>query len=373
MKFSFLILGFTWILAVESLQAAPSEPRLFSKWAVNLDPGLSSLDRVQVAGLAGITVISPYFYIPSAEGFLEKRLLKTGEVMDAVRLEGPSQMTWQEKGGLLYGGDTKGNLYCVDATTMKILWKTPTKGVFFSGALVSDAQVWVMSSLGNLQSYDRHTGGWLWTQAEPQGVRTQLWSPQAPVLFQGKIIAGFPSGDLIAFDPVSGAQAWKESFSNATMGSESFNDLKSITVKAEFLVASSFGGNLKAWKAQGPAKKPIWEKPLSLYAPMTLGENGIGYVSGRDGSLRAIEIETGYEIFKYELPRGIANQARLVGDRLWIGSSTGEIYVLSLEGKLVAKMETIENSFWNPLEATGFENTVLALSSGGILRALKLN
>jgi outer membrane protein assembly factor BamB len=230
-----------------------------------------------------------------------------------------------------------------------------------------------MTSHGTLQAYEKESGQWLWQQADSQGALSSLWSPQGPVFFQNLVLAGFPSGHLQAFEASTGKPVWKESFESSVVeGFESFNDVKSVQAGAEFLVASSFSGDLKVWRSKPPAKKLLWQKRISLYSPVTLDGSGLIFLSARDGSIQALELETGYEKWKFQLPRGIGTQPALQGERIWIATSTGEIFIFSKSGQLLARSEDYESSFWNSLSLLS-ESEGLLVSSRGLLRRLKIN
>lgn len=345
---------------------------LVSRWAVDLLQGESPLERHQSAELSGITLSGNYFYIDNPAHRLDKRFLQTGEIEWTTPLEGASQSSWVVAKGEVFGGDTKGNLYCIRASDGAIKWKVTSKGVFFSKVLVTDDKVFVMTSLGSLQAYDLSTGQWLWQQTDPQAASLALWSAQGPVTFQGLILAGFPSALLQAFEAASGKLVWKESFAASPLeGQESFNDLKAVSTDGEVLVASSFGGELKAWRSQGVAKKLLFEKRTSLYAPATVGESGSLFLSARDGSVQRLELETGFVRWKKELSRGLGTSPSVSGNKVWVGSSAGDVLVFSKEGELLAKSDNFESSVWNPPVPVG-ENEALVLTSRGVLRRLKV-
>lgn len=348
-----------------------SDPQnlIFNRWTVSTLKAASSLERHMAANLSSLVLDSSegVFYSVNPKSRLEKRGLQSGEIVWSTQLDGVSQATWTKSGEFIYGGDTAGNFYAVSCSSGEIKWKVSTKGAFFSRPLVGEKQIWVNTSLGTLQSYDLETGAWLWQQADPQGGALSLWSGSGPVLFQGQVVSGFPSSLLQSFDPISGRLLWKESFASSLSEiGESFNDLKSVAADSEILVASSYGGDLKVWLAQAKSKKLLWSKRLSLYAPVTISGNQI-YLSARDGSLQSLELSTGYLRWKYDLPRGLSTQPAVMGNRVWVGTSAGEVYILTTEGKLIAKNSSIESPIWNPPVLLNSEDAIFS-SSSAILR-----
>jgi outer membrane protein assembly factor BamB len=366
MRLSLIGLYFVCALAFE----ARAENQILNRWTVEQYKADTSLQRHMTADLSGISIDGNYFYVSNPSGSLDKRFLSTGELDWKYELAGIPQTSWTLSGDEIFGGDTKGTIYALK-NDGSLKWKNQTKGVFFSKPLVGDKQIWVMNSHGTLQSYDRQTGQWLWQQADPQSAQLSLWSFQGPVLFHNAIVSGFPSALLQAYEPSSGAMLWKESFSASVVeNGESFNDLKSVGGSGEILVASSYSGDLKAWRAQAGGKKLLWQKKQSLYAPVTVS-GGLLYFSGRDGSVQALDVETGFVKWKKELPRGLGTQPAVSGDRIWVGSSTGELYVFSEGGDLVARTPSFDSSIWNPVALLSPSEGIF-VSSRAILRRVKL-
>lgn len=329
-------------------------------------------DGYQQADLAGITLSNDSYYISSIDGFLEKRALSHHHIIWRTKLSAVSQSSWTVDQNQVFGGDTKGQFYAIDTKSGNILWKASTKGVFFSRPLVHADQVFVTTSHGMLQAYDRNNGNWLWQQSDPGTGTLGLWSSEGPAWFQDHVITGFASGTLVAFDPQSGKSIWNETFSDKVQVADNFNDLKSIHASTDFLFASSFSGNLRAWESVKGSKKLIWEKRISLHAPMTIDEKtGILYASARDGKVYALDIHTGFLKWEYELPRGLGTQPTLSKDAVWVGTSSGLVVALDHTGKLLAKSNDYQMPIWNAL-IPALDDEMLALTGRGFLRRLQL-
>lgn len=340
---------------------------LFTRWTVDLkgkDP--TAIERLKEEALVGVTLDQTKFFIATSRGTLEQRFVQTGEISWSIHLEAPSQMSWVLAENELFGADTKGFFYSIQAKNGAIQWKKQTKGLFFTKPLITHSQVFALSSQGILYAYDRKTGELLWQQADPENMQTSVWSFQGPVLFQNWIVAGFPSSVLQAFQPQTGQKKWLESFK---LIAGQMNDLKSVAMTSNYLLAASFGGDLRVWMAEPPSKKLVWQKKIAVTAPMTVTLEGEVFLSTKDGTLQVLELKTGYLLWQHSLSHGLGTQPAVTKDLIWVGTSGGAIYVFSRQGKLLAEMHNIQSSIWNPLTIIS-DNEALALSAKGVLRKL---
>ncbi len=343
--------------------------QLTNVWTVETNRAETALQEYQEYRLGGMVKDANAFYLPGSRKSLEKRSLATGSLIWSAGLQGDSQALWTLNEGTIYGGDSRGNLYAIDTRTGQIKWTTSTKGMFVSAPAVKEQQLWTMNSLGVLQSYDKNSGQWLWQQTDPSVGSLMLWSARGPVLMGDQIIAGFPSALIQSFDAQSGRLLWKDSFQILPGGSDSFNDLRSVSGKDKQLFASSFAGNLKVWMLDVANPKVKWEKKISLYAPVSFYEDRV-ILSAKDGSVQALDMDNGLEKWKFQLTQGLGSQPVLSNDGVWVSTTEGQVYLLSHDGKLKAKTDSTETPIWNaPLVVEADE--VIVMTSRGIIRRIK--
>jgi outer membrane protein assembly factor BamB len=343
--------------------------QLTNVWTVETNHPETALQEYQEYRLGGMVKDDKAFYLPGSRKSLEKRSLQTGSLIWTAALQGDSQALWTLNDQMIYGGDTRGNLYAIDTRSGQIKWTTSTKGMFVSAPAVKGEQLWTMNSLGVLQSYDKSTGQWLWQQTDPSVGNLMLWSARGPILMDNQVIAGFPSALIQSFDAQSGRLLWKDSFQVLPGGSDSFNDLRSISGLERQVFASSFAGNLKVWMLDAANPKIKWEKKISLYAPVSFYEDLV-ILSAKDGSVQALDAENGLEKWKFQLSQGLGSQPVISNDGIWVSTTDGQVYLLSLDGKLKAKSNSTETPIWNaPLLVESDE--VIVMTTRGILRRIK--
>jgi|GEM_PF-5092714 len=348
--------------------AFASEQKLFTDWIEEMSPSSNAQDEARKFLISGITPNDDGFYLLDISTGLQKRSLKTGDIIWSCSLKSSSQSTWALNGNSLYGGDTKGNIYRVNAKTGRIIWTNQSKGILFSRPVVKADQMWLVNSYGNLESYRSSDGQWLWQQSDSETTNLGLWSYQGPIFFSQWIVTGFPSGVLQAFEPTTGKRIWSESFHSAVEENIGLNDLKAIASSKDYLMASSFSGNVKTWKISGGSKALAWEKRLSLQTPPVISaDQRLVYISDRTGYVQAIDLTTGYVKWQYEVPSGLASSVSIGDSTIWFGTTEGQLVVLDKSGKLIIKSENYGVPIYNsPILLS--DTSSIFITSRGILR-----
>lgn len=376
-----LFLGFGLISCTASIILSPiesyaaQEKKLLYSWTKRLGEGQTGQEENQLFFLGGLSADSQYFYVANLHSEITKRLTSTGEAVWRVPLEAQSQSDWLLEKDYLIGGDTKGNLYKLNAEDGKIIWKVNSKGILFSRPLVFGNLVYVQNSYGILQCYDLESGAWQWQQEDPSGANLNLWSAKGPVLFDERVLAGFPSGVLQAFEPLTGNRLWTKTFSLAVSESIGLNDVRSVSSDGEFVVASSYNGDLKAWHSQAGSLSPIWQKKISLHAPVVFdNQDGVKliYASNRNQQVSAIELNSGYVRWQSPVFGGLASTVSKNGESIWLGLSSGGVVVLNAQdGQEKASLKSVGVPIYtSPLVLN--ESEAIVLDSRGILRRLHI-
>lgn len=368
MKSAFLACG----VLVFSFSAWAQEFQILEDWAVEIAEPQRALEYPYQFFLGGLSQEEDAFFVASANGELTKRSLRTGQSLWRARLAGESQSRWTYSNGRVFGGDSEGFLYAINATNGDIIWQVRNRGVFFSAPLVRGDTLWAVNSFGDLETYRTEDGTWIRQHRDPQPVNLGLWAEQGPIFFGEELVVGFPSGMLQAIDPIRGERLWSSTFGSVVSEAIGLNDLKSYSSGGDFLVASSFNGNTRAWQKVGASKRQIWEKRLSIPQPVTFSEDGrYFFASDREGRLSRYDSESGFVEWQQQLDGGVGTQPALSRSLVWVGSSEGRIFVLDREGRLLSQSRDFQTEFYSqPLVIDDRE--ALILSSRGILRRVQL-
>jgi outer membrane protein assembly factor BamB len=109
--------------------------------------------------------------------------------------------------GVLYAGSSDGGLYAVNPSTGTVLWRHDARAPIYSGIGLHGGDTLMFGTMdGSVVLLDRRT------RAETLRVRTGGGVVTTPVVTAGRLVAGSRDYLLHAFDPISGAPAWKFSY-----------------------------------------------------------------------------------------------------------------------------------------------------------------
>jgi outer membrane protein assembly factor BamB len=230
-----------------------------------------------------------------------------------------------------------------------------------------------MNTQGQLVALARNTGEWVWQQSDVEPSLFSLISRHGLQFFEGRLLAGFPSGKLQAHQPETGLRLWTDNFSMVGVDGLGLNDLRALETRGDYLVASSYGGDLRVWKSQAGSRRLLWEKSQSLHtAPQIDLAAGLVYISNREGGLQAVELETGFVRWEYAFPRGLGTQPVFSGNHLWVGTSMGELFVFDrTSGGILAQTRALGSSIIQAPMVID-DHSALVVTTKGILRRFQL-
>jgi outer membrane protein assembly factor BamB len=112
-------------------------------------------------------------------------------------------------GGRLYAGNLSGRVVAIDAGSGERLW-TATEGAY-SGLIVAGNSVFFVSDRNALIRLDQATGEMIWEtelplyEARRERRRKAVFTYYGPILAGGHLILATGDGEILRFDPETGA------------------------------------------------------------------------------------------------------------------------------------------------------------------------
>ncbi|MCA9565745.1 MAG: PQQ-binding-like beta-propeller repeat protein [Myxococcales bacterium] len=247
-----------------------------------------------------------------------------GEAIDAA----PVQV-----GSRIFVGSTDGNFYGLSASSGSELWHIEVGGALDSQVAVVDDRLILARPDGVVVCLDQETGAVRWTARDNDpflGIARGLYPPvkgQAnPVVIDGVVYVGYPSGRLAALNLDDGQQVWISDLAGAETRHTDIDE--PALVVGNVVYASSFSGGLFALDRETGNR--IWHRELrgSTRPVFYQGQVLLTTVSGQFLSLDA---ETGDTNFAFRLQDQAPGRVYLIGDYALIPTSQGALYALGTD------------------------------------------
>lgn len=234
----------------------------------------------------------------------------------------------------IFVGTAAGDIYQFNLESGQENWKVALSAAVHGTFLEAFDRLYVATVDEALHALDPATGKILWTYRRPAFSGTSIRGGGNPAAIGGKIWMGFSDGALVSIDPQNGAQDSERIFRDNLK----FTDLHARVLGwKEGLLVSTYDGKFRSLRKDGSLS---WEFPAGSARSPLLAESGVVYLPGSDGNVYAINADTGKELWRYGLKRGVPTALALVSragaKALLVTGSEEKILLLNPEnGKLL--------------------------------------
>ncbi|GAB5347837.1 Outer membrane protein assembly factor BamB [Alteriqipengyuania sp. 357] len=327
--------------------------------------------------------------------------------------------------GTLYAVDTAGTIYAMNAETGAREWEyrpdvaSDMRGVVFGGGLaVAGNRLFATSGTGQVVALDVSNGAVVWS-ANPAGplrdaptlafnlvlVMTQdnriialnqndgtlawqesgsvaqagVFGVASPAAGQGTVVAGYSSGELVAYRYENGRILWSDALARTSISTEvgSISDIDADPIIDQGRVyALGQGGRMAAYELVTGQR--VWELNLSgISTPALAGEWLFTLTS--DARLLAIARSTGKVRWITQLARYKDEEDRkgpiswtgpvLANNMLYVGNSRGELWQVSVSEGAASLMTELKKPISLPPIVAN--NTLYVLDDGGTITAFR--
>ena len=129
-------------------------------------------------------------------------------------------------GGRLFGTDGAGNVYALDAETGAQLWVTQPAGPLRGSPTVAFDNVFVMTQDNQIFALDTTDGSLEW-QEGASGTMAGVFGVASPAAGQGTVVAGYTSGELVAYRYENGRNLWADALAQTSISTQvgTLNDI----------------------------------------------------------------------------------------------------------------------------------------------------
>ena len=253
----------------------------------------------------------------------------SGDLRDATFGGGASY-----DGGRVYATNGVGDVVALDAATGNQIWRVKPAGPLRGAPTIAFNSVYVMTQDNQIVALSTADGAIVWQQSAATG-QSGVFGVAAPAAAQGSVVAGYSSGELVAYRYENGRELWSDALARTSISTQvgALTDVDADPIiDGGRVYALGQGGRMAAYELVTGQR--IWELTLAgISTPALVGE--WVFTLTDDARLIAIQRNSGRIRWMTQLERWRDPEDRegpifwtgpvLAGNRLWIASSRGVV------------------------------------------------
>jgi outer membrane protein assembly factor BamB len=247
--------------------------------------------------------------------------------------------------GKVYVTTGVGDVAALDAATGKQIWKVRPAGPLRGSPTIAFNAVYVMTQNNELHALNAADGTVLWSESGSQG-QAGIFGVAAPAAGQGTVIAGYSTGELVAYRYENGRTLWSDALARTSISTQvgTLTDVDADPIIDRGLVfALGQGGRMAAYELVSGQR--IWELNLAGISTPAVAGDWV-FTLTNEGKLLCIARTSGKVRWLTQLAR-YRNEEKhknpifwtgpvLAGNRLWMANSRGEVKSASVADGTVA-------------------------------------
>ncbi len=222
---------------------------------------------------------------------------KSGKKINYMTTEFAPSAGVARQGDTLYFGTYDGQFVAVSMATKSVLWTTELSSEMLSEAAYAAGKLAVQTADGWLNLLDASTGEILWRVKEDLPSLT-VRGTSAPVIAEGKVLAGFADGKLTAFSLQNGQSLWSYEVGKpeGRYEIERLSDLDGrLVVQNGIVYAVAYNGTLAALSIQ--TGRPLWQRNIASSVGVSV-QNELLAVVDMKSNVLLLNARNGSEIWQ---------------------------------------------------------------------------
>ncbi len=271
-----------------------------------------------------------------------------------------------------------GEVAALDAKTGKMLWKVKPAGPLRGSPTVAFDSVYVMTQDNKLIALNAPDGALLWDESGSSGL-SGIFGVAAPTVGQGSVIAGYSTGELVAYRYENGRTLWSDALARTSL-STSVGVLTDIDagpiIDSGKLYALGQGGRMAAYELITGQR--IWELNLAGISTPAVAGDWI-FTLTDDAKLLCISRSTGKVRWSTQLAvfRNMKKKKNpifwtgpvLANNRLWIANTEGQVMSASVTDGSITELTRLGKPI--SLAPVVANNVLYILDDSGKITALR--
>jgi outer membrane protein assembly factor BamB len=280
--------------------------------------------------------------------------------------------------GRLYVTNGIGEVAALEAANGQQVWKKQPAGPLRGAPTIALNAIYVNTQDNQIHALDATDGETLWAESGSLG-SAGVFGVAAPAAGQGTVIAGYSTGELVAYRYENGRTLWSDALARTSISTEvgSLTDVDADPIIDQGRVyALGQGGRMAAYELVTGQR--IWELNLAGISTPAIAGDWI-FTLTDDGQLLCIARSSGKVRWLTELPtyRNMKKKKNpifwvgpvLAGNRLWLANSEGQVAAVSvMDGSIMPYTRLKDPVSLAPVVAN---NTLYILDDGGRITAFR--
>lgn len=252
--------------------------------------------------------------------------------------------------GVVYVTTGLGEVAALDAANGQIKWRVKPAGPLRGSPTISFGSVYVMTQDNQIVALNAADGTSQWNESGSVAL-TGVFGVAAPAAGQGTIVAGYSSGELVAYRYENGRQLWSDALARTSIAT-SVSTLTDIDadpiIERGRVYALGQGGRMAAYELVTGQR--VWELNLAGISTPAIAGDWI-FTLTDEAKLLCIAKATGKVRWMAQLQRYRSEKKKLnpvfwtgpvlAGNRLWVANSRGEIKTLSVTDGTVSDFQKV--------------------------------
>jgi outer membrane protein assembly factor BamB len=280
--------------------------------------------------------------------------------------------------GKVYATNGVGEVLALDASNGSQVWKVKPAGPLRGAPTLAFGAVYVMTQDNQLVALNAADGKLLWNESGST-TQTGLFGVASPAAGQGTLVAGYASGELVAYRYENGRTLWADALARTSISTEvgALSDIDADPIVDQGRVyALGQGGRMAAYELVTGQR--IWELNLAgISTPAIAGE----WIFTLTDDARLLAIARGNGRVRWITELGQFRNAEkkkdpifwtgpvLAGNTLWVANSEGQIYRVSVGEGSASLFQSVKSPISQaPVVAN---NTLYVLDEGGTIHAYR--
>ncbi|TIX50543.1 PQQ-binding-like beta-propeller repeat protein [Alteraurantiacibacter aquimixticola] len=280
--------------------------------------------------------------------------------------------------GNIYATSGTGDVVALNAETGAERWRKKPAGPLRGSPTVAFNAVYVMTQDNQIHALNSANGEPVWQDAAASG-QQGVFGVAAPAVGQGSVIAGYSSGEVVAYRYENGRVLWSDALARTSISTAvgSLTDVDADPIIANGQVfALGQGGRMAAYELTTGQR--IWELTLAGISTPALSGEWV-FTLTDDARLLAIQRGTGRVRWVTQLEAFRDPEDRegpifwtgpvLASNRLWVASSEGEVHSVDVMTGVNTLFTELSDGVSLPPVVAG--NTLYILDDGGRITAFR--